>query len=130
MGRNCVLDVLITKQSTYSYLELKTLTLEFICNPVRLKRAGRSQNLYSRGAQRKPGGPRLYQGGRAPLASRWLRPCALFICGRDIELIYRSIAQSALSISLQYTYLHLKVNHLIEFFIVKLEQIFVFGDNY
>ena len=39
------------------------------------------------------------------------------------------IAQSALSITLQNTYWHLKVNNLIEYFIVKLEQIFVFGDN-
>ena len=44
-------------------------------------------------------------------------------------MIYLRIAQSALSITLQNTYLHLKVNNLIELFIVKLEQIFVFGNN-
>ena len=45
--------------------------------------------------------------------------------------MYRRIAQSSLSIPLQYinTYLHLKVNNLIESFIVKLEQFFVFGAN-
>ena len=56
-----------------------------------------------------------------------MAPC-LFAAG-TLKLIYRRIAQSALSITLQYTYLHLKVNNLIEFFIVKLEQIFVFGDK-
>ena len=51
----------------------------------------------------------------------------LYIRGRDIKFIYRRIAlaQSALSIPVQYTYFHIKGKTLIESFIVKLEQSFV-----
>ena len=63
---------------------------------------------------------------------------ALLICGRDIKLIYRRIAQSALSIYYNILICILKLINLIEFLFVKLEQIlitkleqiFVFGGNY
>ena len=48
------------------------------------------------------------------------------ICGRDIKLIYRRLALSALSMPLRYACLHFKVNKLFTLYL-KLKQIFVFG---